>query len=49
MQREGLDARASEASVYQTYRALIQHITKNAAVYVGGSNFIVADFLAKAE
>lgn len=45
----GLQATASELSVFATYQSLIQRINKNAAVYVGGSTFIVADFLKEFE
>lgn len=41
----GLAAEASEESVFSTYQSLIQHISQKDAVYVGGSTFIVADFL----
>lgn len=45
MEREGLPVVCSDRSVYQTYENLLQQITKEDAVYIGGSTFIVADFL----
>lgn len=41
----GLTVEASAEPVYSTYQSLTHRISESDAVYVGGSTFIVADFL----
>lgn len=45
MRNHGLQTTISSQSVYQTYQQLVTTATNDEAFYIGGSTFIVADFL----
>ena len=42
----GLSVRVSDKGVYETCRAVMSEAGHNDVVYIGGSTFVVADFLS---
>ncbi len=47
MTSSGLTAKSSTLDVYQTYLAVKEETASTDAIFIGGSTFIVADFLSK--
>ena len=45
----GLSVRVSDKGVYETCRAVMSEAGHNDVVYIGGSTFVVADFLSGKE